>query len=777
MATVSERLQFLISANADQAIRAFEKTANSAEKEMSKSTKNIDKLGRSMTQFGARGLAAAGVMAAGLFKMSQGAIDDQKAQALLATQLRQTAKATDEQIATVEKYIDTTARAVGVADDELRPAFAQLVRATGSMTKAQKLLNLSLDVSAGTGKDLKTVTMALSKASAGQVGALTRLGIPLDENIKKSKDFAAATEVLNQQFGGQAAVAADTYAGRLARAKVALEETKEEIGAGFIPVVQASAGAVATAAGGFTKLNDATGGSAAKLASYGTVAIGVVSAVSLVAGQMIKMRTAFKDADGNVTKMGTSMKAAGYAMATLAITDVVFNALNNASGTFNRMDTSLNDLLATFAKVNGETSSPVGAATRAFRDMVRAEADAVQFKHLWTDWGKKVAIAGGTAKRPIEDVDTAFKKLLEKGGTTAGQALIDDMRNLAAGLDKNSDRYKDTMMLVERYEKRINNLTAAEKGLVAIQDEKNKVQEEAAAKLKAQEEAQRKATEAAEKYKNKLKELRKAIGDDFVKSAKNGTDALTAATKAFDDYRNTVADAVRSTYGLGGALEEGETFMSRLRKSAADALKFGENIQKLLAMDIDKGTLDMLIASGAETGAAFAEELLKGGQAAVDEADRLTASVTEAAKRAGTDAAGEYYQQGINVATALTNGINDVISKYKISLKSKGLTDKQLAKLKKNFGTSIDFEFTSRGFDVPEMANGGIVPATNGGQLIRVAEAGQAEAIVPLPNGMRNLGGGDTYITIQVTSADPNAVVDALRRYQRQNGAIPVRTM
>jgi hypothetical protein len=35
--------------------------------------------------------------------------------------------------------------------------------------------------------------------------------------------------------------------------------------------------------------------------------------------------------------------------------------------------------------------------------------------------------------------------------------------------------------------------------------------------------------------------------------------------------------------------------------------------------------------------------------------------------------------------------------------------------------------------------------------------------------------GGNIYVTVQ--GGDPNAIVDALRRYQRQNGAIPIRTV
>ena len=40
--------------------------------------------------------------------------------------------------------------------------------------------------------------------------------------------------------------------------------------------------------------------------------------------------------------------------------------------------------------------------------------------------------------------------------------------------------------------------------------------------------------------------------------------------------------------------------------------------------------------------------------------------------------------------------------------------------------------------NIPEMAEGGVVPATPGGRIVKVAEAGQAEAIIPL-NKMNNI--------------------------------------
>ena len=76
-----------------------------------------------------------------------------------------------------------------------------------------------------------------------------------------------------------------------------------------------------------------------------------------------------------------------------------------------------------------------------------------------------------------------------------------------------------------------------------------------------------------------------------------------------------------------------------------------------------------------------------------------------------------------------------------------------------------------KGFDVPEipmLAEGGIV---NGPTLAMIGEAGP-EAVIPL-----NRAGalGNTF-NVYVNGGDPNAIVDALRRYNRANGPIPVTT-
>jgi hypothetical protein len=110
----------------------------------------------------------------------------------------------------------------------------RLLRATGDVTKSQELLGLALDISAGTGKSLTQVSQSLQKAYLGQTQALGRLGVGLSKAELETSSFAEIQDRLNVLFAGQAATAADTYAGSLARLTVAGNNAKETIGKGLV---------------------------------------------------------------------------------------------------------------------------------------------------------------------------------------------------------------------------------------------------------------------------------------------------------------------------------------------------------------------------------------------------------------------------------------------------------------------------------------------------------------------------------------------------------------
>lgn len=199
---------------------------------------------------------AATTAAYAIYDMANAAADDQKSQTILATALRNTTGATDKQIAAVESLITAMQMAAGISDTDLRTGFQNLARATRDVEESQRLLALATDISVGTGRDLSSVTTALARAYQGQFGALTRLGIPIDENILKTKDFNAVTGILADTFNGSAANAAETYAGRMAITTEKINEAKESIGTALIPVVESFVELLAPAAEGVMKFAD-----------------------------------------------------------------------------------------------------------------------------------------------------------------------------------------------------------------------------------------------------------------------------------------------------------------------------------------------------------------------------------------------------------------------------------------------------------------------------------------------------------------------------------------
>jgi hypothetical protein len=211
----------------DKAIREFKKLETTGEKAQFAIKKAAVPA--------AAALAGLGIVAVDAVKAF---MEDDKAAQLLATSLRNTTGATDAQIASVEKFITQTSIAAAVSDDELRPALEKLVRGTGDVTKAQDLLSLALDISAGTGKDLGAVSDALSKAFNGQLGPLKKLDPALASLVENGASADEVFAALAGTFKGAASTAANTASGQMKSLSIQMGEFKESIGAAILPLVE-----------------------------------------------------------------------------------------------------------------------------------------------------------------------------------------------------------------------------------------------------------------------------------------------------------------------------------------------------------------------------------------------------------------------------------------------------------------------------------------------------------------------------------------------------------
>jgi hypothetical protein len=174
------------------------------------------------------------------------AIEDEQAQRNLAKTLENVIGATKNQTAAVEDYITKQSLSLGVSDDKLRPAYARLIRSTKDTTETQKALNIAMDISSATGKDLDTVAAALGKAYDGNTASLGKLGLGIDSTILKSGDMDLITKELGKTFKGFAEQEANTVEGQFRRIGIAVNEAKESLGAALLPILEKIAGFVNT---------------------------------------------------------------------------------------------------------------------------------------------------------------------------------------------------------------------------------------------------------------------------------------------------------------------------------------------------------------------------------------------------------------------------------------------------------------------------------------------------------------------------------------------------
>ena len=171
----------------------------------------------------------------------------------------------------VNSYISNLEKQTGVLDDELRPAMDRLLRATGSLTESQKLLSLALDISAGTGKNLTTVSQGLQKAYLGNNASLGRLGVGLTKAELSTSTFLQIQERLTELFAGQATSAAESYLGSMNKLTIASNNAKEIIGKDLLDAMQMIAG------------DEGIGGATTAMEGFATQIGNVITGISVLA--------------------------------------------------------------------------------------------------------------------------------------------------------------------------------------------------------------------------------------------------------------------------------------------------------------------------------------------------------------------------------------------------------------------------------------------------------------------------------------------------------------
>ena len=385
------------------------------------------------------GLAvAAGAVVGFLKDATAAALEDERAQRDLALALENTTGATVEDIKKTEEWIDATARATGVADDQLRPALETLTRATGDLDEAQGLLTTAMDISAATGKPLQTVVEAIGKSINTQtVGPMGRLGLKTKDAAGNMLTLDEVLQDAQRTMGGAMAAAAETGAGSMARLQVAFDETKEEIGTAFIPILIEAADKVMEIFEAFERPIDTS-----KLDAVGQTAVRVSEETNPLLdsfqalGEMVGLNT--EPAVGELLR--TMDDGRGSQADFRAATDDVATAEEELAG-------AIRDTITVRQEANDQMRAQIDPFF-ALVDATNDQAEAQRDLNILEAEGVTGGLAYEDALRRVADtsldVEDAQLKLLDSGGLTREEF---EKQRIKMGLTADQAQY-----LIDKYD-------------------------------------------------------------------------------------------------------------------------------------------------------------------------------------------------------------------------------------------------------------------------------------------------------------------------------------
>jgi hypothetical protein len=212
-----------IRVNSKADLKGF-KQAQTASQKLTKSVKSLG------AAFGVA-LSATALINYGKAATKAFAADDKAARTLSRTLNNLGLAFADPEIKT---FISTLEKQYGVLDDLLRPAFQKLITTTGDYKKSQSLLTTALDLSAQSGVDLVSVSNDLAQAYVGNTRGLVKYNLGLTKAQIAAMSFEDILKRIAVISSGQAALAADTYAGKLDKLTVATSNAQEVLGGALL---------------------------------------------------------------------------------------------------------------------------------------------------------------------------------------------------------------------------------------------------------------------------------------------------------------------------------------------------------------------------------------------------------------------------------------------------------------------------------------------------------------------------------------------------------------
>jgi phage-related protein len=208
--------------------------SRSLEKAFGRSSDAGSKFGKSFGTIakaaGVATIAAAGV-AVVTKKVADAAIEAERVQAQLETQMRASGQSMDTYGAAIDQTITKLSTMSGLDDEDLTSGFTKLVRASGDAGEAMKQMTLVADLARARNIEVSKAADIVAKAMAGNTGILKRYGV----EVEKGASVTAALASAQQTFAGQAQAYGNTTAGAQDKIRVSFENVQESIGKKLLP--------------------------------------------------------------------------------------------------------------------------------------------------------------------------------------------------------------------------------------------------------------------------------------------------------------------------------------------------------------------------------------------------------------------------------------------------------------------------------------------------------------------------------------------------------------
>lgn len=395
--SITETLRLLVEADTKGAVSNVEKLGKTAEREASKSKTNLDKWGNGLTKAGA-GMATFGAVAiAGFGAAAMASEEAHLAEVQLENTLANMPKLAGENKKQFIDLADAIQDKTAADGDAIIAGEAMLGTFSTTADQIKGLMPLVVDYARKFGLDIPQAAMMVGKAMDGQVGALKRNGVSIDEVMFKTDRYGAVQKALSEQVGGFAEAEGKTFAGSLERMKNQMGDVVEGVGVGAVEAFTSMGGVVEGVTDKFTEMSPATQSLIGKIGTFGSVGLIAAGGLSMVVGQAIKMRanlgTAVEAGRSAIDMMGGLKGAAALAAGAAGVAGLAI-AIDTVSGGATAVEVDLDKL-----------ASALDNTTRAGKAAAAQDIEKAQSMGVLDTFVTKVAESNFTLAESL--VDTA----------------------------------------------------------------------------------------------------------------------------------------------------------------------------------------------------------------------------------------------------------------------------------------------------------------------------------------------------------------------------------